>query len=186
MKIGRITLVDPAVTPEDKWGAEIEHEIARVFEERSEFVRVLVHDRAGLQAALLRLSDQEQCPLIVTIGGTGPGPRDIVPDTTRDVIERELPGFGDTVRHYSFQRGPIALLSRAVAGVRGTSLIVNLPSRPKPVFGCMKLLREAIVECIDQLRGVRYQLHTDPIVIPLEKWLPFLKRFRVKPDPRWE
>jgi molybdopterin adenylyltransferase len=186
MKIGRVTLADPAVTPEDKWGADIEQQVARVFEERSEFVRVLVHDRAELRAALLRLSDEEQCPLIITTGGTGPGPRDIVPEVTLEIIERELPGFGDTLRHYSFQRGPVALLSRAVAGVRGTSLIVNLPSRPKAVYGYMKLLREAIVECIDQLRGVRYNLYTDPIVIPLEKWLPFLKHIRVRPDPRWE
>ena len=147
---------------------------------------MLVQDRAGLKAALLRLSDREQCPLIVTTGGIGPGPRDFVPEVTLELIERELPGFGETVRHYSFHRGPVALLSRAVAGVRGTTLIVNFPSRPKPVYGCMKLLREAIVECIEQLRGVRYDLHTDPIVIPVEKWLPFLKRFRVKPDPRWE
>jgi len=186
MKIGRVTLTASSAAPEDKWGEEIEKQIARVFEERSEFVPVLVQDRAGLKAALLRLSDEEQCPLIVTIGGIGPGPRDIVPEVTLEIIERELPGFGETVRHYSFHRGPVALLSRAVAGVRGTSLIVNLPSRPKPVYGCMKLLREAIVECIDQLRGVRYVLYNDPIVIPLEKWFPFLKIFRVKPDPRWE
>jgi molybdopterin adenylyltransferase len=186
MKIGRITLADPTISPEDKWGEEIEKQVARVFEERSEFIRVIVHDRAELKAALLRLSDQEQCPLIFTTGGIGPGPLDIAPDVTLEIIERELPGFGETVRHYSFHRGPVALLSRAVAGVRGTSLIVNLPSRPKAVYGCMKLLREAMVECIEQLRGVRYDLHTDPIVIPVEKWLPFLKRFRVKPDPRWE
>ena len=186
MKIGRVTLIDPALTPEDKWGEEIEKQVARVFEEPSEFIRILVRDRAELRLALLRLCDEEACPFIFTVGGIGPGPRDIVPEITLEVIERELPGFGDTVRHYSFQRGPVALLSRAVAGVRGTSLVVNLPSRPKPVYGCMKLPREAIVECIEQLRGVRYELHTDPIVIPVEKFLPFLKRFRVKPDPRWE
>ena len=108
-----------------------------------------------------------------------------MPEVTLAVIERELPGFGDAIRHHSFQRGPIALLSRAVAGVRGTSLVMNLPSRPKPVLGCLKLLREAMVECMDQITGVRHQLHTDEIEIPLEKWMPFLKRFRIKPDPRW-
>jgi molybdopterin adenylyltransferase len=186
MKIGRITLAPPNPAPEDKWGDEIEKHLARIFEEQPEFLRAIVHDRAELQAALLRLSDGEKCPLIVTTGGTGPGPLDIVPEMTLAVLERELPGFGETVRHYSFQRGPVALLSRAVAGVRGTSLIVNLPSRPNAVNGILKLLREAIVECIEQVSGRRYALYTDQVEIPLEKWLPFLKRFRVKPDPRWE
>jgi molybdopterin adenylyltransferase len=146
---------------------------------------VLVHDRAELQIALLRLCDEEKCPLVVTTGGTGPGPLDIVPEVTLAILERELPGFGEAIRHHSFQRGPIALLSRAVAGVRGASLVMNLPSRPKPILGCLKLLREAMVECIQQISGVRHDLHTDEIEIPLEKWLPFMKRFRIKPDPRW-
>lgn len=186
MKIGHITLADPAITPPNKFGPEIEKQLASIFDERSEFVSVLVRDRTELQAALLRLCDEEKCPLVVTTGGTGPGPRDIAPETTRAVLERELPGFGEAVRHHSFQRGPIALLSRAVAGVRGASLIINLPSRPKAVRGCLRLLREAIAECLEQITGKRYGLHNDPIVIPLEKWLPFLKRFRIKSDPRWE
>lgn len=185
MKIGRITLVDPARDPDDKWGEENERQIARVFEEKSQFVRAIVHDAAGLKATLLKFCDEEKCPLVVTTGGIGPTARDIVPDVTLEILDRELPGFSQTVRHYSFIRGPIALLSRAVAGVRGTTLVVNLPSRPKPIYGCMKLLREAIIECIEQLGGPRYKLFTDPIAIPLEKWFPFLKRFRVKPDPRW-
>jgi molybdopterin adenylyltransferase len=185
MKIGHITLADPDIAPPNKFGAEIEKQLARIFEERSEFISVLVRDRAELQIALLRLCDEEKCSLVVTTGGTGPGPRDIVPEVTLAILERELPGFGETVRHYSFQRGPVALLSRAVAGVRGTSLVINLPSRPKAILGCLKLLREAIVECLQQITGVRYALYTDPIEIPLEKWMPFLKRFRIKPDPRW-
>jgi molybdopterin adenylyltransferase len=168
MKIGYITLADPAIHPPDKYGPEIEKAISRIFEERAEFIRVVAHDRAELQIALLRLCDEEKCPLVITSGGVGPGPRDIVPEVTLAVLERELPGFGEAIRHHSFQRGPIALLSR-----------------PKPILGCLKLLREAMVECIEQITGVRHQLHVDEIEIPLEKWMPFLKRFRIKPDPRW-
>ena len=186
MKIGHITLADPAITPPDKFGPEIEKAISRIFEEPSVFIRLVVHDRAGLQIALLRLCDEEKCPLVLTTGGTGPGPRDIVPEVTLAILERELPGFGEAVRHHSFQRGPIALLSRAVAGVRGSSLVLNLPSRPKAILGCLKLLREATIECLQQIGGVRYQLRVDQIEIPMERWLPFLKRFRIKPDPRWE
>jgi molybdopterin adenylyltransferase len=186
MKIGRITLAETGLSDGDKWGLEIERQITRIFEERSQFITVIVRNRAELKAALLRLCDQEKCPLVVTTGGTGPGPRDIIPEGTMEIIERELPGFGETVRHFSFQRGPVALLSRAVAGVRGESLIVNLPSRPNAIYGCLKILREAIVECLEQLGGVRYVLHVEEIVIPVEKIFPFLKRFRIKPDPRWE
>ena len=185
MKIGRITLVDPSLDATDKLGPELEKQVGGVFEEPAEFVRAVVRDAAELKAALIRFCDEEKCELVFTTGGIGPHPRDVVPEVTLELLERELPGFGETVRHFSFQRGPIALLSRAVAGVRGKTLIVNLPSRPAPVYGCMKLLREAIVECIEQLTGKRYTLFVDPIVIPIEKWFPFMKRFRVKPDPRY-
>ncbi len=186
MKIGRITLLDPGLVASDKWGAEIENRLSRIFEERSTFITILVRNRDELRTALLRLCDVEKCPLVVTTGGTGPGPQDIVPEITLEVAERDLPGFGEAIRNFSFTRGPIALLSRAVAGVRGTTLIINLPSRPNAIFRCLKIVREAIVECLDQLTGVRYALYHDPVVIPLEKVLPFLKRFRIKPDPRWE
>jgi molybdopterin adenylyltransferase len=188
MKIGRITLLDPKNPAGEtkEWAEEIEKSISRVFEETSTFINVAVSDRAELRAALLRLCDEEKCPLVVTIGGTGPGPLDIVPDVTQELLERELPGFGETIRHYSFMRAPVALLSRAVAGVRGQSLVLNLPSRPKAILGLMKLLREAIVECLFQITGVHYALWVNEIEIPLEKWFPSLKRFRIKPDPRFD
>jgi molybdopterin adenylyltransferase len=188
MKIGRITLLDPKspTGAEDKFGEEIEKAVARVFDQPSEFIRVLVTDRQQFHAAMLRLCDEEKCPLVVTTGGTGPGPLDIAPEVTMELLDRELPGFGEAIRHYSFMRGPVALLSRAVAGVRGQTLVLNLPSRPKAILGLMKLLREAIVECLEQVTGVRYALWVNEIEIPLEKWMPFLRRFRVKPDPRFE
>jgi len=188
MKIGRITLLDAKnpVGETEKWAEEIEKSVARVFEEPSKFINIAVTNREELRAALLRLCDEEKCPLVVTIGGTGPGPQDIVPEITQELLERELPGFGEAIRNYAFLRTPIALLSRAVAGVRGQSLVLNLPSRPKAILGLMKLLREAIVECLEQVTGVRYALWVNEIEIPLEKWFPSLKRFRIKPDPRFE
>jgi molybdopterin adenylyltransferase len=188
MKIGRITLLDPRspAGETDKLAEDIDKAIARVFDQPSEIILVLVQNREELRAAMIRLCDVEKCPLVVTTGGTGPGPLDIVPEITQELLDRELPGFGETIRHYSFMRTPIALLSRAVAGVRGQTLVLNLPSRPKPILGLMKLLREAIVECLEQVTGVRYKLWVNEIEIPLEKWLPWLRRFRVKPDPRFE
>lgn len=187
MKIGRITLSDRASQGiyEDKSGPEIEKVISAIFEEPSEFVRILISDDAEtLRTELIRLCDVEKCPLVLTIGGTGPGKRDIMPETTRLVLDKELPGFGEVMRYYSYERVRTAILSRATAGIRGESLIINLPGRPKAVNFCLKLLREAIAEGLDHITGVRPVLRVDQIEIPLEKYLPFLGKLRPKVDPR--
>jgi molybdopterin adenylyltransferase len=186
MKIGRITLSDRASQGvyEDKSGPEIERVITAIFEEPSEFVRVLLPDDPDqLRAALIRLCDEEKCPLVITTGGTGPSKRDITPETTLQIIDKELPGFGEIMRYYSYERVPTAILSRATAGIRGESLIINLPGRPKAVRFCLKLLREAIAEGLDHITGTRPVLRVDPIEIPLEKYLPFLKWLKPKTEP---
>jgi molybdopterin adenylyltransferase len=187
MKIGRITLSDRASQGvyEDKSGPEIERVIATIFEDPLEFVRVLIpDDRGQLRAALIRLCDEEKCPLVITTGGTGPSRRDITPETTREVLDKELPGFGEVMRYYSYERVKTAILSRATAGIRGESLIINLPGRPKAIGFCLKLLREAIAEGLDHITGVRPVLRVDTIDVPVEKYLPFLKWLKPKPDPR--
>lgn len=187
MKIGRITLSDRASQGiyEDKSGPEIEKVISAIFEEPSEFVRVLIpDDPARLREELIRLCDAEKCPLVLTTGGTGPGKCDITPETTRLVLDKELPGFGEIMRYYSYERVRTAILSRATAGIRGESLIINLPGRPRAVKFCLILLREAIAEGLDHVTGTRPVLRVDQIEIPLEKYLPFLKWLRPKPDPR--
>ena len=186
MKIGRITLSDRASQGvyEDKSGPEIEKTLANVFEGEQEFVRVLIpDDPAQLREALIRLCDVEKCPLVVTTGGTGPALRDITPETTLAVLDRELPGFGEIMRYYSYERVPTAILSRATAGIRGQSLIINLPGRPRAVKFCLNLVREAIVEGLEHITGTRPVLRVDPIEVPVEKWFPFLKRFRPKYNP---
>ncbi len=187
MKIGRITLSDRASQGvyADKSGPEIERITGDIFEGTHTFVRVLIpDDPEQLRAALVRLCDEEKCPLVITTGGTGPGARDITPETTRLVLEKELPGFGEIMRYYSYERVPTAILSRATAGIRGQSLIINLPGRPRAVSFCLKLLREAMAECLDHITGERPVLRADYADIPLEKYLPFLKRFRPRIDPR--
>jgi molybdopterin adenylyltransferase len=124
-----------------------------------QWVRVLIPDeRAQIVAALLRLCDAERCHLVVTTGGTGPAPRDVTPEATRAVIERELPGFGEIMRIESFAKVKTAILSRATAGTRGKSLIVNLPGNPRAIGECLPLLLPAIVEAVDHLSGVRFSL----------------------------
>jgi molybdopterin adenylyltransferase len=187
MKIGRITLSDRASQGvyEDKSGPEIEKVVTSIFDGTHEFIRVLIPDEPDqLRAALIRLCDVEKCPLVITTGGTGPARRDITPETTREVLDRELPGFGEVMRQYSYERVKTAILSRATAGVRGETLIVNLPGRPRAIKFCLVLVREAIAECLEHITGTRPVLRTDEIVVPMEKYLPFLKFLRVKPDPR--
>ncbi len=161
MKIGRITLSDRASRGEyaDLSGPEIERVLAAQFTAPIEWRRVLLPDsRAGLARELRRLADREACNLIVTTGGTGPAARDFTPEATRAVLEKELPGFGEAMRAASFRAVPTAILSRATAGVRGRSVIVNLPGRPAAIAVCLAPLVPAIVEAIDHLTGERFAL----------------------------
>jgi len=160
MKVGRVTLSDRAAAGvyEDRSGPEIEAIIASHFTDEIEFLRRLIpDDRAQIERTLRELCDA-QCTLIVTTGGTGPALRDVTPEATLAVIEKELPGFGEIMRMRSYAATPTAILSRATAGVRGKSLIVNLPGNPKAVAECLPLLLPAIVECIDHVAGFRPEL----------------------------
>jgi len=98
------------------------------------------------------------CALVVTTGGTGPTARDVTPEATRLVLEKELPGFGEAMRAVSFARVPTAILSRATAGIRAQTLIVNLPGNPRAIAVCLPPLMPAIVEAIDHLTGFRPEL----------------------------
>ncbi|PTY01194.1 molybdopterin adenylyltransferase [Verrucomicrobia bacterium LW23] len=163
MKVGRITLSDRASAGvyADASGPEIERVVQQYFAEELVFLPVLMPDeQPALEAELRRLADVERCPLIITTGGTGPAPRDITPEATRAVITRELPGFGEAMRMHSFTVVGVktAILTRATAGVRGASLIVNLPGRPRAIVECLPMLLPAIAECIDHIAGFRPQL----------------------------
>lgn len=161
MRIARITLSDRAAggVYADASGPEIERVAQQFFAEPLEWTRVLLaDDRAALEAALIRLADAGRIPLIVTTGGTGPAPRDITPEATRAVVAKELPGFGEIMRMQSYAKVRTAILSRATAGVRGRSLIVNLPGRPAAIGECLPLLIPAIAEALDHIAGFRPQL----------------------------
>ncbi|MBI2815224.1 MAG: molybdopterin adenylyltransferase [Opitutae bacterium] len=165
MKIARVTLSDRATAGvyADTSGPEIERIAAQFFAEPLEWTRVLLpDDRAALEAALRHLADEAQCPLILTTGGTGPAPRDITPEATRAVLEKELPGFGEIMRLRSHEKAKTAILSRATAGVRGRSLIINLPGRPRAIGECLPLLVPAIAEALDHIAGFRPALHPPP------------------------
>ena len=186
MKIGLIGLIDPALTDakQKDLSAEVERIIATIFSDPVQFVAALIpNNRKQLGAAIIRLCDEDKCPLVLTLGGTGPGPNDITPDVTLEVADRKLPGFGEIMRYYSYERFKVSVLSRAEAGVRGQSLIINLPAKPKPVKFCLRLLQEGIAQALEQIAGIKPELRGDEIVVPIDKYLPFLKKFRPKEDP---
>lgn len=154
MKFARITLSDRASAGvyEDRSGPAIEQFFAEKIETPIAWQRVLIPDeRAELEHQLRALSDAGDTALIITTGGTGPSPRDITPEATKAVLERELPGFGEIMRVQSFAKVPTAILSRSTAGTRGKTLIINLPGNPRAIGECLPLLLPAIIECLDHL-----------------------------------
>lgn len=115
--------------------------------------RVLPDDRAALQNELIAMCDDLHCDLVLTTGGTGFSLRDITPEATRDIAEREAPGIAEALRAHSMQKTPRAMLSRGVAALRGESLIINLPGSPKAVRECMEILIPNIEHGIELLHG---------------------------------
>jgi molybdopterin adenylyltransferase len=154
MKVGRITCSDRASAGvyEDAGGPEIERVFKSIWTEPVEFAARIIPDEAAvIEAALRQLSDEEGCPLVITTGGTGFAARDVTPEATRAVITRELPGFGEIMRSVSFAVAPTSILSRAMAGVRGRTLIINLPGNPKAIAQCLPPLLPAIREALRHL-----------------------------------
>ena len=155
MKIGRVTISDRASAGvyEDRSGPEIERVLGEFFGGAT-FESVIVPDEVEMiAAALLRFADDLKFDLVVTTGGTGISARDVTPEATQAVLEKELPGFGEAMRMGSLANVKTAILSRAMAGTRGRTLIVNLPGKPSAVRECLEILAPAIREGVAHLRG---------------------------------
>jgi molybdopterin adenylyltransferase len=119
--------------------------------------KIIPDERPVIEAELRRMADESRCCLIVTTGGTGPAPRDVTPEATESVCEKLLPGFGELMRMTSLRYVPTAILSRQTAGIRGQTLIVNLPGRPKAIRENLEAVFPAIPYCIDLIGGPRLE-----------------------------
>ncbi len=156
MRIGIVTVSDRAAagTYEDLSGAAIRDVLSRwIASPFTEMYRCIPDDRAMVEATLLELADWHQCRLIITTGGTGPAIRDVTPDATMAVCERLFPGFGEAMRTESLRTVPTAILSRQVAGSRGTSLIVNLPGKPASIEVCLSAIWAGVAPALRLLGG---------------------------------
>jgi molybdopterin adenylyltransferase len=163
--IGIVTVSDRASLGvyEDKGGPAILAELGRYLSTPWRPVaRVIPDEQAVIEATLVELADTEGCALIVTTGGTGPAPRDVTPEATEAVCDKMMPGFGELMRAVSLKVVPTAILSRQTAGIRGRSLIVNLPGKPSSIADCLVAVMPAIPYCIDLIGGGF--LDTDPTV----------------------
>lgn len=131
---------------------------------------VMVADERAVIAAAIRTA-AAPAALVITSGGTGIGPRDVTPEATRDVVSREIPGFGEAMRAASRQKTPFADLSRATAGVLGRALVINLPGSPRGAAECLqtvlpmlahatRLLRGAVVDCQAEVGGAAGRAET--------------------------
>lgn len=132
-------------------------------------VRLIPDEQRVVEGILKELCDKEGCCLVVTTGGTGPAPRDITPEATENVCSKILDGFGEQMRAVSLQFVPTAILSRQIAGVRGQSLIINLPGKPSAIADCLNAVFPAVPYCIDLIEGPYLQTNET-----------FIKAFRPK------
>ena len=123
--------------------------------------KVVPDEQDQIEAELKRMADVTHCCLIVTTGGTGPAVRDVTPEATAAVCDKMLPGFGEAMRATSLKIVPTAILSRQTAGIRGKSLIVNLPGRPKSIKENLEAVFPAIPYCIDLIGGDRLDTRDD-------------------------
>ena len=114
---------------------------------------VIPDERNMIKEALIRCADSLHSDLILTTGGTGLSPRDLTPDATQEVIEKEVPGFSEAMRAEGLKNTPHAMISRAICGIRKQTLIVNLPGSPKAVRECLKAILPAIPHALSKLKG---------------------------------
>lgn len=114
---------------------------------------IIPDETAEIKKAIIDFADVKKLDLIVTNGGTGVSPRDLTPDATLDVIDKQIPGMAEAMRYQSMKVTPHAMISRAIAGIRGKSLIINLPGSPKGAKENLAVVLPALKHAIEKIKG---------------------------------
>jgi len=139
---------DEGIPALKEWLAGVIVAPALLFEER-----LIPDERPAIESTLVELVDMKGCHLVLTTGGTGPARRDVTPEATLAVADREMPGFGEQMRAVSLRYVPTAILSRQVAVIRKQALIINLPGQPKAIKETLDGVFAAVPYCIDLIGG---------------------------------
>ncbi len=168
VSVGLVSISDRASQGvyEDEGVPALEKWLSRAVLNPLNFVpRVIPDEQPVIENTLKELADVESCDLILTTGGTGPAPRDITPEATLAVADKVMPGFGEQMRQISLRFVPTAILSRQVAVIRGSTLIINLPGQPKSIRETLEGLKDdagkplvhgifaAVPYCVDLISG---------------------------------
>jgi molybdopterin adenylyltransferase len=162
-RFGVLTASDRATKGEyeDKSGPEIEDFLKQVLTSPWKIYRILTADnRDDIANGIIDLIDNKMCSVVITTGGTGPAIRDVTPEATESVCERMLPGFGEEMRRISLEYVPTAILSRQTAGIRGESLVINLPGSPRSIREILDKIFASVPYCVDLIGGP--YIETDP------------------------
>ena len=139
---------------EDLSGPAIESFLQEAVTSQWKAIRRLVADeKRDIEEAIIDLIDNHGCSVVVTTGGTGPSPRDVTPEATESVCDRILPGFGEHMRSVSMKYVPTGILSRQIAGIRGSSLVINLPGSPRSIREILDEVFAAVPYCVDLIGG---------------------------------
>ncbi len=166
INIGVVTTSDRASQGiyEDESGVAIIETMKEYLQNELDFhYRCIPDEMHIIEEALLDLSRDKKCDLVVTTGGTGPAPRDVTVDATLAVCDKILPGFGEQMRAVSLQYVPTAILSRQTAGICCNTLIINLPGKPKSIRECLDAVFPAVPYCLD-LIGAGYMVTNDEVI----------------------
>ena len=156
IRIGIVTVSDRASRGEyvDEGGPAILNFIEEAIKSPwTVLYRCVGDEQEAIEAALIELTDEHECSVVVTTGGTGPAPRDVTPEATKAVCDRLMPGFGEQMRAISLAYVPTAILSRQVGGLRSNRLIFNLPGRPKSIRETIDKIWKAVPYCVDLMNG---------------------------------
>lgn len=161
-RIAIVTVSDRASRGEyeDKGGPGAEDWLRGVITSPLHITRHIIPDGREVVATKLRELADTGTDLILVTGGTGPAPRDLTPEAVSDIMDRELPGFGEEMRRASLREVPTAILSRQTAAIRGATLIITIPGKPSAIATCLDAVFAAVPYCLDLMGAAR--IETDP------------------------